>query len=243
MGHRAVKGGDWIAVSIEQQTFCQRQNGAQPSIIGIGSATPFTPGTYAFLTFKFWNGAAEQVFARAGTQGHFDVGQKALTTKVVDVFDVATGRGSDLFLSSIPGEVAGDTEDIVVKQSAIRIDTALRAMLDAMTQGSNPGAHNDAGLLCLDAISAARYWSSVKSLGREYSFLTSNIAITVEEYWEAVQEGAKDGLRNVGETAGAVLSAAGEGVGATLGGFFSGLGIVNTAFLLAGGYFVGKRLL
>lgn len=239
---RRVRASDWIAVASEQATACRKANGTQAAV-GIATV-PFTPGTFALQTFFFWSGVCEQVFARAGSlEGGLDVGQKALATKLVDVFDVAIFRGSNFFMSDVPGEVAKDSGSIAVRQSAERIDSALRTMLDAMSRGSNPGTRNGAGLLCIDAVQAPRYWGAVATLGREYSFLSSNVAITVNEYWTVVKEGAKEGLRDVGKAAGEALNAAGDAVGAGLGGVLSGLGIVNTAVIVGGAYLVGREVL
>jgi hypothetical protein len=234
MATRSIRGGDWISVASEQAKSARATNGVQ-TVQGIASI-PFTPGALAFQMFQFWNASVSPVFLAGFREGK-DIPAGAVAG--IDSFAVVLS-GNSLFLTDIPKKVAGNTDSAAVKQSATRIDTALRTMLDSMAKGSSPGSRNLAGLLCLDIVNGARFWEATTSLGREFSFLASSTSITAEEFWTAVKEGAKDGLRDVGEAAGDVLSTAGEGLGAGISGFIKGLGVVNTAIILGGGYVVGR---
>jgi hypothetical protein len=237
MTTRSARAGDWIAIAAEQARFCRLTHGTQ---IAIGNATvPFTPGTFAFQTFAFWNGAMDPVFFAAGQEGKLDGPAMA----AVAGLDLTAGMGSTLFLGGTAAAVGRATSSAAVRQAATRVDSALRVMLSAMSAGSSPGTRNGRGLLCLDAVQAPRFWEAVASLGREYSFLAAGTSITVEEYWEAVKEGAVDGLRNVGEVAGSALAAAGEGLGTAVSGFLTGLGALNVVLLAGGAYVVGRKIL
>ena len=230
----SAKGGDWIAIAALHNSEARSTHGVQPAA-GLGSIqlVPFTPGVTALNVFAFWNSRADDVFRAAFQEGK-QIGDTAAL--------IAVANDQGILLSQSPGAVAKGTGSPAVKQSAARIDAALRTMLDAMAKGSDPGARNLRGILCLDSIHCARYWDAVASLGREYSFLAASTSIPVAEKVAAAAEGAKDGLRNVGQAAGAALSAAGEGVGIAVGGLFSGLGVMNTAILIGGGVLVAKAV-
>lgn len=252
MPPRTAKAGDWIAIAAEQATACRSLHGVQKAL---GPATvPFTPGTFALMTFRFWNAAVDTAMVAAAKEGKFDAGLAEDLAGVLaglkqaggKLLDVVTPSSGGLFMTQMPKTMSGRVSSLAVKQSLGNVDTALRVMLDAMAKGGNPGARNAAGLLCLSAVEAPRFWSSVATLGRECSFLFGHTSVTVDEYWstakEAVKEAAKDVLRAVGETAGAALKAAGEGVGAGARGFFEGLGVVNTVVIVAGGVIALKVL-
>lgn len=238
---RALRAGDWILVATEQARACRAQNGVLSSFLGAQVGPPFTPGTFAFETFGWWNAAAGPVFVAAADEGK-DVPKLAL----VDIPDTPAAPATSLFLTDVPGKVAAGTESAAVRQSALRIGVDLRVMLDAMGKGSNPGTRNLAGVLCLDATQSQRYWNAVVGLGREYSFLASSTSVPTLQYWDSVVEGAKDGLRNVGEAAGKAAAvaaeAAGEVIGAAGSGLLHGLGVVNAALLLGGAYVVGREV-
>lgn len=231
----SFQGSDWIGVASRQAAVYRQTFGVQ-SAVGFAE-TPFTPGQAALDTFNFWSGNVVPIFTAAAQEGK-DIGA-ALSTSDGGVFD----GSASFFVSTVPKTVAGTTGDMAVKQSAANIDTALRTMLDAMSLGSDPGTHNGSGLLCLDPVNSARFWGAAADCGREYSFLAADTSISTTELLSAAAEGAADGLKNVGEVAGQALAAAGAGVGDTLGGFFKGLGVVNTVVLVGGAYIVARRVI
>lgn len=246
---RTARAGDWVAIAAEQARTAGLKFGTQPALAGGAASNPFTPGEYAMATFRFWNGNVDNVFAAAEEGGK----------DVIEVKPAATTGGSGFFkgisdsalsphlraAAAYVTERAKDGGSLAVKQAVLRIDLALRTMLEAMARGTEGGgSRNGTGLLCLNPTQSGRFWASVSSLGREYSFLTAtSTGIPVDEYWSAFTEGAKDGLRNVGEAAGGILAAAGEAAGAAAGGLLSGLGVVNVAVLVGGGYLVAREVL
>lgn len=239
---RALRGGDWIAVAAEQAQACRLLHGGQS--FGV-SSIPFTPGTFALETFRFWNSSAKQALAAAVLEGKLSPLAFGLTDNAdaLALIGVPVPPGTSLFVTDAPRLAAGfPGTSVAVKQACVRVDTALRTLLDAMAKGSTPGTRNGAGLLCLDSTQAARFWGAVAGLGREYSFLGAATSIPIEQYWTVIKEGAKEGLRNVGEAAGAALDAAGDGIGTALGGFFKGLGVVNTVVLAGGGFLIARKV-
>ncbi len=233
---RQIRGADWIRVATEQKRTALSRHG----LFMLGATpVPATPGTYAFTTFAFWNAACPGVLAAARREGK-DVRTDAPFP--TDPIDGMIGGVSLLLTDAAKRAHAAGTDEIAVKQSLERIDGSLRVLLDAMAKGSVPGARNFQGVLCLTPVESARFWSAVATLGLDYSFLASSTSIPANEYWDAVKEGATDGLRDVGQVAGSALAAAGEGLGAATRGFFEGFGMVNTA-LLVGGAVVAVKVL
>ncbi len=247
---RSIRGGDWIAVAAEQKAACSAANGFQLSgTLGLQSS-PFTPGEFARQTFRFWNDAAVPVARAAQGEGKsiplsalglpFAVDELGRPTFQAPPAPADGGMG----LSPV-GAALATSEDIAVKQAGRRIDASLRTMLACIAAAST--ARDNRGNLALSPVDAARFWDAVELMGLDYSFLAARTSISAGEYWTAVKEGAKDGLRNVGEVAGSALAAAGEGVGIAVGGLFSGLGVVNTLVVVGGvaggAYLISRKVI
>ncbi len=244
MSDRTFTAGDWIAAASAQAKACRAANGVQ-STAG-GGSYPYTPGQFAIETIRFWTDHYPAVLLAAKGEGKpipgDALGEKdGLRAALIAAEQAPEGSGWFTFLDGL-GVSDSPASTQGVRAALKRVGKSMFALHDAVARGSIPGTHNPEGRFCLHAEHSPRFWESTKLLGLDYSFLAARTSIPGDEYWTAVKEGAKDGLRDVGEAVGATTGAIGEGLGSAVGGLFNGLGVVNTALVLGGGYLVATKV-
>lgn len=216
-----MAGFDYIATLATQKAGYTALYGTDPNTRGLGvtptAEFPFIPQEDALALATFW---AKQVALVARNVGPCEKFFEAVTNEeeFQDAYAAALAFG--------PSDCDEDNDEW---RWLMRCADALGAMFTQAQVSIRPGFGKTSGKTILNSIGTAMLWDGASTCAREAS--SKSARVTTREKLEALKEGAKQGVENVGAAVGIAAEEAGDVISRFFGGVFSGAGAVGLALL------------
>lgn len=214
--------------------------------------TPYVAADYALEVARFWLQVAPACVRRALEGADPDHPWLVVTNAAESTTWVHKAMAEKAIERLRAGELVDDeTMRIIGARSplAAGILRDLQSMFHAIRDGwwdasSLFGRTGTGGRPVMGMLSGRYFWDHARSCANGCGGSTASV--TAEEKWDtftaAVKENARAVAEKAGEAAGFIASTAGQAIGSGVGGFFSELGVVQTA-LLGGGLFLAWKVL
>lgn len=227
---------DFMAIRLQQMSAAADLYGrdAQATAASSGESIPWTPPSYAELVYNDWG----DIYHEAALQAVDKEGDSIFTRGIVE-----EAQSRKLTLSDYDLETIGRHEDQGVAWRDLKTITfAMRTAYDSFHQSTRG---NPAGVKCLNANSASKFWRE----GIGYFAATAGLLRVLREpesRWSRFRVEIEGYLEDVGDATGRVaanvLATGGRALGSGVSGFFGELGIVNSVIFLGAGYVAYKVL-
>jgi hypothetical protein len=216
-----MAGFDFIATLATQKAGYVALYGTDPNTRGLGIAPtaefPFIPQTDAMALVEFWAKMVGNVARNVGPCATF--------------FESVIGEESfhDAYNAALDLGGATCDEDNDEWRWLMKCSEALGAMFFQANVNVRSGFGKTGGKTILTSIGTAIFWDSAAVCALEAS--SKSARVTTREKLEALAEGAKEGVENVGKAVGIAAEEAGDVLSRFFGGVFTGAGAVGLALI------------